>query len=132
MRISGPISFTAISYGVFPSRFFLGALLMWSVHLRISHCVRSVNTVPFGRIMRSMVCTFSIPGFLVAAHGITIKNTGSGISFWIAFKLIRSSKFLSPVCKYDRHQESEFIRIPQSTLQMLKNSFQQRPGNNDP
>ena len=67
-------------------------------------------------------------GFLVAAHGITIKNTGSGISFWIAFKLIRSSKFLSPVCKYDRHQESEFIRIPQNTLQVLKNSFHSARG----
>ena len=35
----------------------------WSTAFRISHCVKFSNTVPLGRIIRSIVWTFSMPPF---------------------------------------------------------------------
>lgn len=62
-------------------------------------------------------------GFLVAAHRVAEKDTGSGNAIRTRLEVIWFSEFNTPVCQNDRKEESKLIHSAKSLLERIKNRF---------
>lgn len=62
-------------------------------------------------------------GFLVAAHRVTIIDSGAGAAIPVEFQRVRVSEFPSAVSQDVRKRKSEFYAVPERSLQLIEYVF---------